>query len=466
MKKAIFIALATNILFSCSVGDDYKKPKFKYVENWKNEKQISDKSKVSVGKNNKTEKTSNFLKSFNDEILNKLLEEAKNNNFDIKIAESRILESRAGRKSIFANFFPKIDGSVGARKSNLGFLTRGSGIEFYESSFDASWEIDVFGGNRRRLEASNANILATQISKDDVIITLQAEVARNYTEVRSFQKQISIAKKNIENQQKILDLITQQNNAGIVSNLNVQQSKALLETTKASLPQLETSLEAAKNRLNVLLGKQPGEIDEMLTKASKIPVASSKIVLDTPLKSIENRPDIKIAEQDMIAKNALTGAAFSEFFPKITLSGNYGSQNTNLSSASDVSGYGIKALTPLLHFGAIRAQVDIADAKKQQSYLNYENTILKSLEEVNNNLVAYLNEEKRRASLEKALNANKKTVGLSQSLYKQGVTNYVDVLNSEKLLYDSELSLAQSEALVTKNLIALYKSIGGESKTQ
>lgn len=461
MKNLSKISILSILLCSCAVGDDYEKPQFKFTDIWKSETEIIETSKVTV---EDRADTGDFISSFEDEKLNQLLEKARQNNLDLKIAESRIIESRAGRRDSISNFLPQITGSADASKTNLGFLTGGREITLYESAFDATWEIDIFGGSRRKLEASEAAIMASAFNRENVLVSLEAELTRNYIEVRNFQNQIKIANKLIDNQNRLLKLVKEQNAVGLISNLEVEQSKALLENTKANLPNLETALEQAKNRIAVLLGEQPG-VNNYFVLTEDIPVAKSKLVLGAPVDAISNRPDIKIAEQNMIEANAIAGAALSELYPKITLNGRYGSQDTDIAdTASDISSYGIGATMPIFRFGAIRSQIDIADERKQQAYLNYEKTILQASEEINNALTAYVNEEKRRKSLSQAVAANRKAVGISRSLYKEGVTDFINVLNSERAVFENELMLVESEAMVAKNLIALHKAIGGGQK--
>ncbi|HCR86466.1 MAG TPA: transporter, partial [Alphaproteobacteria bacterium] len=403
----------------------------------------------------------NYLSSFDDKTLNELLQKAKENNLDLKIAEARILQARGSRRSTASNFFPSVPANASVEKTNNDFSNRGSDVDVYDASFDAVWELDFFGGFRRRLEAAKANLRASNLNRDEVVITLLAEVTRNYIELRNAQKKIEISKKNIETQVQLVNLTSQKFDAGLISGLDVEQSKALLQNTRAQLPQLETALEATKNRINVLVGEQPGTLNETLSKQGVIPLASSKIVIETPAKVIQNRPDVKAQEQKLIAQNAMVGVAIAELFPKISLTGSYGIRDTNITSQTEIFSYGAGFVWNILNFSKIRANIDIADAKKQEEYLVYEKTILTALEDVNNQLTAYLNEEKRRVSLAAAFDANRKSVDMANNLYHEGLVDYLNVLNSQQKLYESEIALADSEADVAKNLVALNKALGG-----
>lgn len=458
MFNKLNILLVTTILASCAVGPDYKKDEFKAANDWNSKYSIH----CSDGVTDVATKKVNFLSSFNDPTLKTLLDKAKLNNLDLKIAEARILQARGSRKSAISNFFPQTDVTGSFKKTDGDFQNYGNDVDVYDASFDASWEIDFFGGNRRKLESAKASLKASEFTRDEVYVTLLAEVARNYVELRNLDRQIDISKKNIQNQVQLVNLTQQKQDVGLVSGLEVEQTKALLATTKSNLPKLETALEAARNRISVLVGEQPGSLNELLKSCDcKVPVAGTKVVIDTPVQVIQTRPDVAAQEQMLIAQNAKIGAEISNLFPKISLLGSYGIRDTNLTAQTDTTSYGVGVVWNILNFSRILANIDIADAKKQEEYFTYQKVVLEALEDVNNQLTGYLNEEKRRISLQAAYDASVKSFHMAESLYKEGLTDYVNVLSSQQKLYESEIALADSEAAVSKNLIALNKALGG-----
>ena len=477
MKKISALLLTTSLV-GCSyipaVGPDYDKPEIPVNSYWnfstsapKDVKILQETPETETPTADGTVEVKEEIfdnpawwENFNDPVLNQLIGQAVEKNYDLKTAISRVKEARANRLSEAAVLLPEVDatGSVQRNKQRSPFSAKP--LNTYQAGFDSIWEIDIFGGQRRRFEAAENLVEAAEADQQNVLISLRAEVARNYMEVRNFQSQIDITLDNIKSQGQSLDLTRSQRDAGIVSDLDVSQAQSLYFSTSSRLPTLQTSLEQAKNNLSTLLGEQPGKLDEILSQVQRVPVAGNKFLIQTPATVIANRPDVKAAERQLAAATALQGAAFAEYFPKLSLTGFFGYQHNELVPGGNIWSLGGNAVMPILDFGRVRAGVRVADAQQEQAFNNFQQTVLIALSEVQTNLVTYVNEEKRYEYLASAVASNKKAVELSKARYDTGIAAFTDVLIAQGELYSVESQLAQSEANVAENLIALNKSLG------
>lgn len=404
---------------------------------------------------------------FNDAELDTLVGRATKNNLSLKQAQSRIRESRARRGSAAAGFFPTVSASGTARTSKTTAAT-GSSVtsESYSTGFDAGWELDLFGGIRKSYEASSADLQASQEDLRDVMVSLLAEVASNYVELRLYQSRLAVAEANLTAQDTTYQLIQWRNQAGLSDELALQQARSNLENTRSQIPGLKTGLEGVMNSLAVLLGEQPGSLHAELTEVKSIPVASLQVAVGVPADVLRRRPDIRKAERQLAAQTARVGVARAELLPKFNLSGSIGLEALsigNFFSSSDVEGHSGSALInwPIFKAGAIRRNIQIASEQQKQYLLSYEATVLNALEEVENALVAFANEQERRASLRKATDAAQRAAELAQLEYNAGMVDFTTVLDTQRSLLSFEDQLAQCDGAVSTNLIHLYKVLGG-----
>ena len=405
-----------------------------------------------------------WWESFSDPVLSQLIKTTHNNNHDIKIAELRIHEARAARSGAISTLMPQLSGVSNARSENRGAQSQDRTSSLFDAAFDASWEIDIWGGNRERVKAADSSIRARQATREGVILSLIAETARNYIELRNVQNQIAITENTIRSQRDTLALTQSRRSAGIASELDVSQAQSLVLLTESRLPPLDTMRVAALNRLAVLSGEAPGSLNERLDIPAPVPVAQKEIVLGLPSEIIAQRPDIREAEQELLAATALTKASITDLYPKLTLSGLFGGQDSNLLSAGSIWSVGAGISAPIFNFGRIQSQIDANDARKVQAFHAYQQRVLLGLEEIENALTAYINEEKRRKTLADTVSSSKETAQLASERYTRGITAFVDVLTAQRALYDTQSQLAESEASVSKNLVALYKSLGAISQ--
>ena len=404
--------------------------------------------------------------TLDDPGLSNLEERAVTGNLDLKEAQARIREARALRGINKANLFPTVNGggSVTERRlsenSNTG--ERGS---LYAAGFDAGWELDIFGGVRRSVEAAEANLQATQENLNDVLVSLLAEVALNYVEVRTFQARLAVTEANIKTLQDSYELNLSRYQAGINDELAVQESLRLLETSRSQLPFLETGLEAAKNRLAVLLGEQPGKLNEQLAAKRAIPAVPTTVAVGIPAETLRHRPDIRRAERFLAAQTARIGVATADLYPKFRLFGTIGLESLAASEFftydSRTWGFGPSISWNIFDAGAIRQNIEVQTARQEQALIQYESAVLGALEEVENVLVAYAKEQQRRESLIKAEAAAQRAALLAQDQYQAGLVDFNNVLDAQRSLLILQDEKARSEGSVTSNLVRLYKALGG-----
>jgi multidrug efflux system outer membrane protein len=409
--------------------------------------------------------------AFGDATLTELVGEAVAGNKDVAIARSRVLESRASRKSALSVLFPEVDAAGSYSRSrnskNAVLGPFGAGIEHddFKAGFDASWELDLWGGGRRGLEAADADLQSQRENLRDVTVSLVSEVARNYVELRGFQRRLEVAMRNIDAQKDTLGLSEARVKAGLRSDLDVAQAEALLAASRAAIPGLETSAQQAIHRLGVLLGKNPSALNPRLLKAGAIPVTPPQVPAGLPSDLLRRRPDIRRAERELAAATARVGLATAELFPRVSLTGAAGLESFSagdfFTGGSRYWSVGPTVRWPLLTFGRIRANIDIKNQQQVQALRRYEQTVLVAFEDVENALVALGKEREHHEALAQAVDANKRSVALSTELYTRGLGDFLAVLDAERSQYSSEDALVQSDRALASAVVALYKALGG-----
>jgi len=419
----------------------------------------------------KPETLARWWTTLQDPQLSSLVERALKGNLDLKNAQARIRQARALRGISRAGLFPTLDAS-GTATRHRSSENNGTGeeINLYSAGFDAGWELDIFGGIRRSVEAAQANLEATQEDLHHVLVSLLAEVALNYVEVRTFQTRLAVIKANIKTQQDSYDLNQSRYQAGLINELAVQESLRILENSRSQIPTLETGLEATKNRLAVLLGEQAGKLSRELAAKQPIPALPPTVAVGIPAETLRHRPDIRRAERNLAAQTARIGGATAELYPKFHLIGSIGLESVTSSDFSEwasrtwsIGGPGIS--WNIFRGGAIRQNIKVQTALQEQALIQYESTVLRALEEVENALVAYAKEQRRRESLSKATVAAQRAAVLARDVYQAGLVDFNNVLDAQRALLIVQDQLAQSEGAVTSNLVRLYKALGGGWKS-
>ena len=456
------LVLGILILTGCAtVGPDYVPPKKSVSKDWHTQL----KGGLTTEEMDPETLTA-WWTTLNDPELSSLIDRAVLGNLDLKKALARVREARARRGVAKADLFPTLDATGSATWSHSSKDTgTGKTSDLYAASFDAGWELDIFGGVRRSVEAAGADLLASQEDLRDVLVSLLAEVALNYVEVRTFQTRLNVAEASLGAQSETYQLALWRYQAGLSDELSVQQARYNLENTRSQIPTLRTGLEEATNRIAVLLGEQPGKVHEEVEKQVSIPVTSLKVAVGVPADVLRRRPDVRRAERQLAAQTARIGVATADLYPKFTLSGSIGLEALSLSNLSSYSTWslsgGPRITWAIFKAGAIRQNIEVQSALQGQYLIAYEAAVLSALEEVENALVAYAEEQQRRQSLSEATQAAQKAVELAQHKYQAGLTDFSNVLDAQRSLLSFQDQLAQSDGTLTSNLVRLYKALGG-----
>ncbi len=461
VQSVVWLAL----LQGCMVGPDYDPPEVSMPDAWTE----AIKGDVSEGGQN----LKNWWAALNDPMLDGLIQRAAAANLDLKEAFARIMEARARRGIAAGEIFPELnaEGSYSRERPSGHGLTKfapGKGPKETNLSrlgLGTTWEVDVFGRIRRNIESADASMQASIEDYRDVLVILYAEVALNYVDVRKYQARLKSARANVETQKGTLKLTKDRLKAGLAPKLDVAQAERNLATTESEIPPLETHLMIAINRLGVLLGQHPGELHKELTKPGDIPGPPKQIAVSVPVNILRRRPDIRSAERMLAAQTAQIGVATAYLYPRLTLTGSFSFEATNTNKIfnrnSVTYGFGPSVLWNVFDGGRIRSNILAQKALTKQALYRYEQTVLMALEEVENAIVAFNRERVRRDALRKAETASKQVVALVMTLYKQGLTDFQNVLDAERSLFELQDQLFTSDGQVTKNLIILYKALGG-----
>jgi NodT family efflux transporter outer membrane factor (OMF) lipoprotein len=508
--KLLLFGVGCCVLPGCMVGPDYERPAIETPENF---------AEATEAQTPPTAPLTAWWTVFNDPVLTGLIERSADANLDLRIAEARVREARAARGIAESALWPTVGLSASARRIQVaepetpsagspisgGLSVRPGGItpsitlrgenasvtqsatngqgmtsvqispggssgfdrssSLYQAGFDAAWELDVFGGNRRAIEAADAAIEATEEFQRSVLVSLLAEVALNYVELRSAQSRLAITEKNIEAQGETVRLTQERFRVGLSSELDAVRAEALLSNTQSQIPALETQAATAIHRLSVLLGQEPAALQEELEPPQDLPVAPGEVPVGLPSDLLLRRPDIRQAERELAAATAQIGVAIADLFPRFTLTGGLSGQSSMigsvLSGANQAWSLGPGVSVPLFQGGRIRANIQVQDARQEQTAIAYERAILIALQEVEDNLVSFAQEQERRELLARAVDANAKAVGLANERYVRGLEGFLNVLEAQRGLFLSEDQLVLSNSFVLTDLISLYKALGG-----
>lgn len=469
MNRILFAATFSCLFAGCTVGPNYYTSQVAVPVAY---------SEATTRPTTQPTNLSEWWTRFNDPVLDSLIAEAARSNHDLRIAAARVREARAQRKIIAADQYPAVNTSGQYRRTRQsdnsnsfggGSFAGGSGFtpdeNLYQVGFDASWELDLFGGIRRSVEAADADIAGFEENRRDVLVTLLAEVARNYVELRGFQRQLAIAQANVASEQDTADLSESRYRAGLTGELDVKRAQALVASTSAQIPALEALIHQAIHRLSVLEGRAPGALQDELLNASPIPKSTPNIPVGVPSDLLRRRPDIRRAERELAATSARIGIATADLFPKFSLTGSLGLQSSEpkhlLDYGSRFWSAGPTVNWPIFDAGKIRANIQVQNEREAQALARYEKTVLLALEETENALVNYSREQVRRESLSTSAAANRRAVELANELYSKGLVDFLNVLEAQRALYVSEDQLVQSERAVSANMVAVYKALGG-----
>jgi multidrug efflux system outer membrane protein len=446
-------------LTGCLVGPNYHPPQTSMPSEW-----TGVVAPISVT-SNYSELISWWI-AFKDPNLDSLVERAVKSNLDLKIAEARIRQARAQRGIVASGLWPTADATGSyTRVRTPGLAAPATTSNLFQTGLDAAWELDVFGGTRRAVEAADADIQVAVEDSRSVLVTLVSEVGLNYIGLRGFQQEIVIAQNNLVAQQHTAEVTRKRFHGGLVGSLDVANADAQVASTASVIPVLEASAQQTIYNLSVLLGLEPAALLKELSPASAIPTTPPDVPMGIPSELLRRRPDIRSAEAQIHSATAAIGVATADLFPKFSLTGSLNFQNDQLhrlinwGNRSWSAGPGVD--WQFFTAGRVRSNIELQKAFQQQSVITYQQTVLIALQDVENALVAYAKEYERRKSLVDAVAANRKAVDLSTQLYTQGLTDFLNVLNAQRSLFASEDALVTSTRNLSTNLVALYKALGG-----
>jgi NodT family efflux transporter outer membrane factor (OMF) lipoprotein len=486
--SGLFLSVGVGLVIGgCTVGPDYSQPRTDVVDEW-GELGLSGATTQPSVVTPKAPPVLAWWTTFQDPLLNSLIDQAVRSNLDLRRAQARVLEARAQRRVIAADAWPdvNVNGSYTFQRNSFGGIplggagsgTSGGGggsfggggvggqeFDLFNVGFDSTWEIDVFGRVRRNVEAANADIEAAVEDRRDVLVSLLAEVARNYTELRSFQRQLEIARANLEAQTHTLELTRTLLLGGRATDLDVARAEAQVSRTAATIPTLEASARQSVHRLGVLLGREPMALSSELASQTPIPKPPPEVPMGVPSELLRRRPDVRRAERQLAAATARIGVATADLFPRFSLTGSLGLQSGEFKSLADYSSrfysIGPSVSWPVFDAGRIRANIEVQNAREEQAVAGYESAVLVALRDVEDALIAYAKEQARRKTLADAAASNRRAVNLANDLFQAGRTDFLSVLQAQRDLFESDDALVQSDRAVTANLIALYKALGG-----
>jgi len=460
LLAALALVLAFSLTGCMTVGPDYLPPSSEIPEDWQG---VPDPSLISGKRVSPA-----WWAVFNDPVLDRLIEKASTGNLDLKTAVAKVKEARAGIGVVAGVYYPQIDAEADlAAQRGSENAVAGIGIESnrYAIGLNSSWEIDLFGRITRSVEAATANYQAIQEDRRDVQVSLYAEVARNYLTVRTLQARLAATQGNIESQRQILTLTQTRFRYGLATDLDVAQAEDVLANSEAQVPPLRSALTQTINAVAVLLGQPPGTVHEELSKVKAIPVPPLQVAVGVPADLLRQRPDIRRAEREVAVQTARIGIATADLYPTLTLLGTIGLEAEDVgnlfSSGSHFYTIGPSARWNVFAGGSIRSRIQVEDARTEQALLQYEQSVLRALNEAENAMTAYLEERKRMEALERSVSAAKRTLKLAIQLYKDGLRDFQNVLDAERNVFNVENQLAESKGSIAINLVQIYRALGG-----
>ena len=474
LKLIPLLTLALILLQGCfgigpKVGPDYVQPELKMQDAW--HQAVTD--GLVEGKAN----LQTWWNVFNDPVLNGLIERAGQGNLGLKESFARITEARALRGIAAGERFPDIDSTgAGMRKRSphtFGTPTtqKARTDEFFKFGGKGSWEIDFWGRISRSIESSNADLEASIEDYRDVLVVLYADVVSNYVMVRTFQDRIKFLHGNIETQRKSLQLTKDRFEAGLAPDLDVQQAELNLTRTESNLPKLKLLMNGVITHMGVLLGENPLTLFNELTQTASIPKPPEKIIVGVPFELLRQRPDIRQAERELAAQTALIGVAKADLYPRFSLLGTFEVAANDFSdvvsySKSRMHSFGPSFTWNIFDGGRIRNQVRAERSRTEQALASYEQTVLEALKDVEDAMGSFILDNDRLEILERSVTAARKSVELVNTLYLSGLTDFQNVQEMERALFEQEDEFAKSKGKVTLDLIWIYKALGGGWKTE
>ena len=457
-------------LSGCAVGPNFTKPEAEVAREWRTQgdPRLSTQAEVDT----------QWWKSFGDPTLDHLVDLAYRQNLPLQIAGLRIVEARAQLGIFTGQQYPQVQVATGsaaavgvsensANVAGIGAFDRHY-LE-YQLGFDAIWELDFWGKYRRGVESGTASLLASVAEYQSSLVSLTAEVARTYVVVRTYEVLLEQARENVKIQEEGFRIAEARFRNGATSELDMTQAATLLESTRATIPQLEGALEQAHNALSTLLGQPTGAVEALLAGPKQIPLAPATVAVGMPAEILRRRPDVRSAELFAAAQCARIGIAEAELYPSFSIFGTLGLQASNSGASSGnlfslgslVYSIGPRIVFPFLNYGRLKNGVRVEDARFQQLLVNYRNTVLRAAQEVADALAGFVNAQKAMAFQQAAVKSAQRSVELALVQYREGAVDYQRVLDAQRSLLQQQNNLAQTSSSIATSLVALYKALGG-----
>jgi multidrug efflux system outer membrane protein len=471
-------------LAGCAVGPQYAPPKPAVPQAWTSTGIRKSPHAQSVV-DPQAPQVDAWWTTFNDPALVSLVSRCAAQNLDVREAVLRIDEARANRAVTAAGLWPSVSADAQFTRQRLSENTPNgaifgvassipglpSGVIFknpynqFQASLALSWEIDLFGRVRRSVEASDADTQAAVEAGRDVLVSLAAEVADAYIDLRGAQLRRSVVEASLATERDLLDLTRQRRDAGLTTDLDVANASTEVSTSAAQLPPLERQISSDINELSRLMEREPDALRAELDQAQPVPPVPPTVAIGLPAELARRRPDIRRAESNLHAATARIGVAVADLFPRLTLTGSGGYQSEQLSdlvrTASRFGSVGPSLDLPIFDAGKRRATVRLQNVRAQEAAIDYARAVLGALHEVENALVAYRSDQDRRVALEASVDSSRDALMLARDRYQSGVTSFIDVLDAERTLQQNELALAETTSSVSTDLVQLYKALGG-----
>jgi multidrug efflux system outer membrane protein len=457
MRHPVAAAALAALVAGCAVGPDYRRPAVDAPAAFRFE--IKDARDMA---------NTLWWQQFNDAELDRLIAIALAENKDVKIAAARIEQFLGQYAATRSVLFPQLAASLSAQRRRVppAEIPFSSGvepvIESYDAALSVSWEIDVFGRRRRETEAARANVLASEEGRRATILTLVSQVASSYITLRELDRQLEIARSTARSREGSFLLFKDRFEGGTVSELELAQTKSLYEASLVTIPQIESQIGQAEDALAVLLGRNPGPIQR---GAALVDLSLPAVPAGLPSQLLERRPDLRQAEQNLVAANALIGAARAQYFPTISLTGLLGAISPEFSGlfkgANKAWSYGLDAAMPVFTAGGLAGTVQVAEAQQREALLRYQQLIQTAFREVADALVSYSKSREELVFQNRQVATLARYLELARLRYDNGYTSYIEVLDAERSLFEAQVSQAQTIANVRLALVNLYKAMGG-----
>ncbi|ADV12001.1 efflux transporter outer membrane subunit [Mesorhizobium ciceri] len=457
-RRLLAPMLTAVLLAGCVVGPDYQTPILAMPANWSGQKPTKPAQPARLSK---------WWQRLRDPELNTLVEEAVAGNLDVATAKAKIREARASYRQSAGTLLPSADGSGSASRNKSAETTSGSDATYseYQAGFDASWELDLFGANRRGVEAARYGLNASQEELRSTLLTLVGDVASYYTQARGYQARIALARRSAASQRQTAELTRTMAQAGTATAADVAKAMGQAASTEAAVPTLEASYAQAVHRLAVLAGRPPASLNERLKRVAPIPAPRLPMPTGIPADLLLSRPDLRMAERQYAQYTAKIGQAEAARYPSVSLTGDISTAALKLGDLGKNSSigwsFGPTLSVPLFNAGQLQAAVEFAKAQRDQYFIAYRSSVLTALEDVENALVLLSQERIRIGKLASSAKSYGEAASLEGTLYKAGETSLLDVLDAQRSLYSAEDSLLQSRVLLATNYIALNKALGG-----